>query len=390
LSGPARADEATVRPEVGRPLQAAQELIRAGKYKEAIARLKELDAVPNKTAQENFVAERMRGAALAGAGDAEGAAKSLEAVIAANRLPAAEQLRTHEALVGAWYRARDYAKAVAAGQRYLREGGSNPQIRTVIAQAQYLTDDFAGAAKALRSAIEEDEKAGRTPAEEQLQLLASCHARLNDNAGYVAALEKLIAHHPKKGYWPDILARIQRNPGFSDRYALDVYRLKFAAGAMRDAADYVDMAQLALQSGEPAESRLVVEEGFSKGVLGTGSDGPRHARLRDLTIKQLAADAKVLDDGEKLARSPDALARAGYALVMAGQADKGLALMERARDAGGFRYPGEAALHLAQAYRIAGKKDKAIQAFKVVEGKDGAADLARLWLLLIGRQADAR
>lgn len=379
---PANAED-SVRPEVGKPLQAVQELMRIGKYKEAAAKLRDLDAIPNKTPYEAFITDRMRGAVLASAGDPEGAAKALESVIAANRLPAAEQLRTHEALVGIYYRAKEYPKAATAGQRYLKEGGGSPPVRMAIIQAQYLTDDFSGAAKALHSNIDDDEKTGRAPSEDQLQLLANCYARLNDNAGYLAALEKLLARYPKKSYWPDVLARVQRSPGFSDRYALDVYRLKLAAGAMKDTVDFVDMAQLALQSGEPAEAKGILDQGFAMGALGSGADSARHVRLRDVAVKQMAADVQALGDNERQAKTPDAQARLGYTYVMNRQVDKGIALLERARDSGGFKYPDEAALHLAQAYRIAGKKDKALQTFRSINGHDGAAELARLWAILM-------
>src|SRR3990170_4747695 len=71
-----------VRPEVGKPLQAAQELIRARKFEEALAKVREADAVGGKTANENFLIERMRLAAASGAGDADTAAKSYEAIAA--------------------------------------------------------------------------------------------------------------------------------------------------------------------------------------------------------------------------------------------------------------------------------------------------------------------
>ena len=40
----------SLRPEVGKPLQAAQELMKAQKYKEALAKIREADAVSGKTA----------------------------------------------------------------------------------------------------------------------------------------------------------------------------------------------------------------------------------------------------------------------------------------------------------------------------------------------------
>jgi hypothetical protein len=69
-----------LRPEVGKPLQAAQDLIKGGKYREALAKVREADGVSGKTAAENLMVERMRLAAASGAGDADTAAKSFETV----------------------------------------------------------------------------------------------------------------------------------------------------------------------------------------------------------------------------------------------------------------------------------------------------------------------
>ena len=40
----------SVRPEIGKPLQQASELLRAGKAKEALAKVREADAIGGKTA----------------------------------------------------------------------------------------------------------------------------------------------------------------------------------------------------------------------------------------------------------------------------------------------------------------------------------------------------
>ena len=73
----ATAQEA-LRPEVGRPLQAAQELIKAQRFKEALAKVRDADAVGGKNANETFMIERMRIAAASGAGEVDVAARSFE------------------------------------------------------------------------------------------------------------------------------------------------------------------------------------------------------------------------------------------------------------------------------------------------------------------------
>ena len=54
-------------------------------------------------------------------------------------------MRMIESIAGSYYRARQYAKAMQWGQRYFKEGGSNPAIRTMLIQSQYLSGDYAGA-----------------------------------------------------------------------------------------------------------------------------------------------------------------------------------------------------------------------------------------------------
>jgi hypothetical protein len=59
----------TVRADVGKPLQEAQRLLGSGKAREAVAKLKEADAVGNKTEFEKYQIERVRAAAATTAGD---------------------------------------------------------------------------------------------------------------------------------------------------------------------------------------------------------------------------------------------------------------------------------------------------------------------------------
>ena len=379
-----RAEGETVRPEVGKPLQAAQDLMKAKKFQDALARVKEADAVAGKTPYEAFIVERMRGAAAASAGDNETAAKSFEAVIASGRLPAAEQLKLIEALAGTYYRAKEYSKAQSWGQRYFKEGGISSAMRTLLAQTQFLGGDFAASAKELSAEVAASEAAGNSPAEDRLQLLANCYLKLNDKAGYVSVLEKLVSYHPKKEYWADLLARLQRKQGFSNRLTLDVYRLMQATGNLKDTQDYMEMAQLALQAGLPAEAKRVVDEGYAKGALGAGAEGDRHKRLRDLANKQSADDQKGMAEAEKqaaAAKDGNALVAVGSAYVAGRQFDKGIALIDKGIGRGELKRPDEAKLHLGLAHLQAGDKAKALQILRSVRGTDGTADLARLWVL---------
>lgn len=378
----AHAESEALRAEVSKPLQAAQDLIKAKKYKEALAKIQEADAVPNKTAYESFILDRMRGAVAMSAGDVDLAAKSFDAVINSGKLPAAEQLKIIEAMAGTYYRAKDYGKAVAWSQRYLKQDEGNAQMRTLLIQSQYLHGDYAAAAKELSAEFQADDKAGRVPSEERMKLLGDSYAQINDNAGYVSVLERLVAHYPKKEYWADLLARLQRKPNFSDRLALDLFRLQMATGNLTSPNNYMEMAQLALQTGFPAEAKKVVDKGFESAALGSGPEADRHKRLRELVNKRALEDQKSLGEGDaqaEAAKTGVALVNTGYNYVANGKFDKGIPMMEAGIAKGGLKRPEDDKLHLGIACLQAGNRSKAAQVLKTVQGSDGTAELARLW-----------
>ena len=380
----------SLRPEVGKPLQAASELVKAQKFKEALSKVRDADAVGGKTADETYLIERMRMAAASGAGDVETAGRAFDAISGSPKLGSADKLRMIESLAGSSYRAGNYARAMQWSQRYLREGGTSGSIRTLLIQSQYLSGDFAGVQKELSTEIQATERAGGAPAEERIKLLMTAALKQNDTGGYVYAMEKLVTYYPKKEYWTDLLSRLQRKPNFSDRLALDTYRLSLATGSMTKASDYMEMSQLAVQAGYPVEGKQVVDKGFAAGVLGTGAEADRHKRLKDLMIKRSEEDkaAQAATETEaSAAKDGNALVNVGYNQVLNGQAAKGLATMQQGITKGGLKRPEDAKLHLGMAQVLAGENTKAQATFKTVAGSDGTADLARLWALYAKRKS---
>ena len=377
-----------VRAEVGRPLQAAQDLIKAGKYKEALGKVRDADAVGGKNASESLLVERMRIAAASGAGDVETAARAFEAINASAKVPAADKIRMIESIAGSYYRARDYAKALQWYQRYFREGGTSGATRTLMIQTQYLSGDFAGAAKELTAEIQAAEKSGATPGEDRINLLMNAAVRQKDIAGETFALERLVSYYPKKEYWVALLSRMQRKPNFSDRLALDTYRLSLATGSMTAGNDFSEMAQLALQAGSPAEAKQVVDKGFAAGALGTGPEADRHKRLRDLVVKRLDEAKKTQPEDEReaaAAKDGNALLVVGMNLVFAGDKARGVQLMQQGIVKGGLKRTEDAKLHLGIAQLMAGETAKAQTTLKTVSGTDGTTDMARLWMLYARR-----
>ena len=388
LLGAAAQAQESVRPEVGKPLQEAQSLIKAGKYKEALVKVHDAEVVANKTAHENYLVERMRIAAASGAGDMASAAKAYEALSASGKLAPADKLKMAESIAGGYYRNKEYAKTVEWVQRYQREGGTSPQMQTLLIQAQYQSGDVAGVTKQLMSDIQADEKAGKAPSEDQLKLLMNATARQPEGQAYTYALERLVTYYPKKEYWVELIAGVQRKPGFSDRFSLDIYRLMLATGGAMKANDYMEMTQLALQAGLAAEGKAAIEKGFASGVLGTGPEADRQKRLRDLATRK-AEEARVempTKEAEALAaKDGTALVAVGLNLATSGQAAKGAALIDKGIAKGGLKRPEDAKLRLGQALVLAGDP-KAAGVLRGVTGADGTADLAHMWIILAKRK----
>ena len=378
----------TVRPEVGAPLQAAQNLMKDKKFKEALAKIHEAELVANRTPYENFIIDRMRGSAAANDGDDEIAASSFESVVASGRLPAADQVRIIQAIAGTYFKLKNYTKAAAWSARYLKEGGTDPTMQDLLINSYYLNNDCNAVASELKSLLDADEKAGRASTEVHLQLALTCSQRLGTAAVTSATLEKLLISYPKKEYWELAISHMVHRAGFAERLELDLLRLQLVLGDIKRETDYMAMAQLALQAGFPIEAKKVVDQGYAAGVLGKGAEADRHKRLQALANKEAAEDAKTLGQGDadaEKSKTGDGMVNTGYNYVLNGKFDRGLALMEQGLRKGGLRHPEDSRLHLGMAYFLAGEKAKAVQTLRTVQGADGTAELAHLWAVYASR-----
>src|SRR5258706_15739592 len=70
-----------VRPEVGKPLQAAQALLKQKKGREAMAEIAKAEAVPNRTAYENQIIGQMKAAAASASGDNDATIRANQALL---------------------------------------------------------------------------------------------------------------------------------------------------------------------------------------------------------------------------------------------------------------------------------------------------------------------
>ena len=92
-------------------------------------------------------------------------------------------------------------------------------------------------------------------------------------------------------------------------------------------------------------------------------------------------------DANKPGKDGNPLLNLGFAFVVIGQTERGLALMEKGLAKGLGKRADEGKLHLGIAYAMAARKDDAIKTFGTVGGTEGAGDLARYWVMHLNHSA---
>jgi hypothetical protein len=374
-----------LRPEIGKPLQAASDLLKAGKVREALAKVREAEAVSGRNANEQLMIDRMKGAAAQRAGDLNGAIAAFGSVY--DKTSGAEKAQMAEQIAFAYSQLKNYPKAGEWANKAKAAGANSAALNQLMSFLQAQSGDYSQILRDSQAAVMAAEKNGQRPAEDDLLRLADAARRTNNSALYSSTLEKLVVYYPKNEYWSAHLVSIQRKPGFAGRLATDVLRLKLSQGLLDKADEYMELAQLALQAGLPDEAKDVVDKGYAAGVLGVGDQAPRHQRLKDLVLKTQAETNASLAERETEAqqqRSGDDLVRVGNVYASKGQYAKAAALIQQGIAKGKLRQPDDAQLRLALALAHDPKtKAKGLQALRAVGGKDGTADIARLYAVAL-------
>lgn len=377
--------QAKVSPELGKHLTAVQSLLKGGKYKEALAKLRDAEGVANRSADENALIERLRIAGAQGAGEPDTMVRAYEALKAAGKLGGNENLQYLEAIAGTYARINANAQALNWANRYFKEGGTSANVKAIQTRSQFMSGDMGAVIKDTLAEINAAEKAGQAPSKEKLGLLMSAAERGKDQNAYSLGVEKLLTYYPSKEVWAAAISGIQQKKGFSDRLVLEVYRLRLATGNMRGEADYMDMSQMAAQAGYADEGMKVVEAGFAAGVLGQGKDAARHQRLKDFMVKRVAtikdAHAAAVAAAKEVKSDGNALIPLGLAQAQRGDAKGGVALIEEGIAKGNLKRDDDAKLALGLAHYLGGETAKAQAAWRSVKGTDGAAEIARLWVI---------
>jgi hypothetical protein len=274
---------AAVRAIVGEPLQQAMALAAKGDYKGAMALVDKASAAPARTPEETSTIGQVKAYIGAKSGDI-----SLGGAAAAKNKLASD------------YAAKNYAAVIADGDALSKAGALDGTSSAVVAQAYYLSGNKAGCIKYVKNA-------GGGADEAALQLEMKCAFDLNDNVTQREALEQLVARTGKAEYWTQLIKLAEGSKNLSDPQTLQIERIKYLTGSLSGKDDYINLAQLDLQLGLPAEASTVLDKGTAAGLL----NDDRSKKLQALAKQQSAQ----VSSGLAAAQSAAAKESTGDALI---------------------------------------------------------------------------
>src|SRR5665213_260450 len=366
---------------LAKPLKAAQDAMKAQKFDDEIAKLKEAQAAKGeKSAYDDYVINAMLGAAYAGQHDGNDAAPALQAAALSQYATAEQQKAWLTAVVGIYYQKMDYPKAIEAGQQALKHGVTSSDMYATIALAQNALGKYKDAAATIQQVIGKQSK----PDEKFLVFQWTAYTHAKDQADASKVIEKLVTYYPKPDYWLNALNPLLHMNISDAHLQLDVYRLMDDVGVLKQPRDYAEMAELAFDEGYPGEAATVLEKAFAQNAFTDPRDIMRYQHLLTGAKQRAAADQAQLPAQEEKASSAatgDQLVAVGSAYLSYGQFDKAISALTRGIAKGGLKYPEQASVLLGVAQLRTHKIAEAQKSFDKAadSGNAGYAQLGKLW-----------
>ena len=368
---------------VAEPLKKAQEAMKNKQWDAALTEIKKAQASEKKTPFEAYQIDEFLSYVLVQQKKFTEATPVFERMLNSGFMPPDQVDDRTKTVAQLHFQNKDYKKAVEWGKKYLEKHPGDETISVLVGQSYYVQNDYKNAASTMTGVVANAEKGGRTPPENWLQIVLSSHFKLDNKDGIADALRKLVRYYPKPEYWENLLD-IYRRKNNGDRVTLGFYRLMNDVGTLKQADDYMETAQLAMDAGVPGEAQAVMEKGVQNGTLKSDDKTTqgRYDRLLAGAKKAAATDKAQLPQLAKEAEK----ATQGQAYVALGQAYLSYNMFDEAIDAlkkgiakGGVTDADEAQISLGIAYLRKGQKDLARQAFKAVKPESKWHDLADMW-----------
>jgi hypothetical protein len=390
LAGSSHAAESqpTVSAKLAKPLKAAQDALTAKNYDEALSKVREAQATPDRNPYDNYVINTFLLRIYAGKQDMADEIPIVEQ-LAQSQYTQPEQKKVYlKSVAQFYYQQKDYNKALEAAGEAVKAGANDSDTQGLIARAQYLSGKYKDAAATMTEIVGKMEK----PDEESLKLLWQFDDKAGDKAGAAKTVDKLVAYYPKPEYWLNALAPLVNSDSKDAHLQMNVYRLMLDVGVLKRPVDFADMAELALDQGYPGETEAVLQKAFGENIFTEQRDKERYQHLLDGAKTRAANDQASLAAQEKdanAAATGDKLVQVGAAYLSYGQNDKAVANISKGIAKGGLKYADEANLLLGIAQMRSHNAGEAQKSFEKVAASSnpGYSRLGKLWALHAGAKS---
>ena len=368
-----------------KPLKAAGDAMKAKKYDVVEQKLKEVEALPEKSPYDEFVVHEMRGFLDVRAKNYAAAEKDLEAVVSSNFVSQSEVPARVRELAVLNLTLKDYAKAIDYGTRAVKGGYADDNTYGVLEQAYYLKGDHKATLKYVGDFVDAEIKAGKTPKERSLKTIMATCVAMKDQACVTRSFERLVSYYPKGDYWANLLNSLFSDADYKpDEPRLQLYRLAYDVNVLKNPADFTEMAQLDMDQGAAGEAARVLQKGIDGNVFTEQRDKDKNGRLLAAAQKRATADQATLPQIASQAASEASGPKAvslGVVLLSYQQYPQAIDAFNRGLKIGGLPSAASAQLLLGIAQLKSGNKDAAIKTFHAVKGDQKFERLANLWAL---------
>jgi hypothetical protein len=361
--------------KVGVPLKAAQEAIQKKRWDQALAKIKEADGAPGKTAFDQYKINEMLWYVYLQQGRNADAARVLEGQIASGQMPASEKVQRTKTLAQLYARAGSYSKAAATAQQYLKSVPGDKDMQLLVANAYYQQKDYKGAIAAANKVM----AGGGTPSQDLLQLVLRSNYELGDTAGTAKALEQLLKFYPSVDTWERVLDGYLKTTKHDDEL-MALYRLAEDVGALKTARQYTDMTQALVIGGFGIEGERIMQKGMAANVF-QGDELTRAKRTLEAAKRKADAERLALPKAASqlaAAKTGDAVEQVGELYFSAGDYANAVVTIQKALGLGGLTDTDRAQMLLGIAAKRKGDKATAMKAFDAIKDPK-FAEIAKLW-----------
>ena len=306
------------------------------------------------------------------------AVEAIEELTALEGIPANEKLGYQRTLGQLYGQLGRTDKAIAVSKDYIKATGGKAEDWEGLAQLYFRVNDCANSLQALEHAL----AGGRAASEDQLKLQGRCYFQFKDPVKRATVTEELLRRFPKKDYYVQLLALYEERK-MDDMAQLEMLRYGFDRDWLDQEADYVRLADLALDVGTTAEAQRVLERGISRKAV---KNADKNARLLAQAKSRATEDKKTvaqLDAEARAGKNGESDVKVGFRYFGNGDYEKAAEAISRGLEperVAKVKRVDDANMVLGMAQLKLKKKPEAEKAFKAAKNDARMGAVATLWL----------